>query len=336
MHSLPEAAALATGGTTSDEAPSLAVSTRALALPYLVVPFAWLVVAADKLVLQGTVTKFAPRMPDALPFFTLIFNAPHIVASFVSLADVGYLRHYRRLFAATLGGLIVFTLLAERLWGAGALGLAAALATTFHLAAQQLGIAAMQLRAGGRLTLAWKWLSLGSGMSSMLLVVDGSGLLGRAGFWLAALSLSGVVVALPLAFVLHARATNASARRYLWANQALFATMSVTALFGYPILSWLTIRVVHDLTAFYVYSVHDSNRNRTDAPNLVFRELRRLRLSPRVGGPLLALALAFLLERVAPPRVTLFAAYWLSGLHYVLETFIWRGPSLHRRHTPFR
>lgn len=313
-----------------------AVRFRVLLAPYLVVPLALGVVLLDRLALGGELAQRLPRMPDALPLFTVFFNFPHIVASFFPFADRAYLRAYGRRLAITGAVLFALTALVHRVAEAEGIAILASLFTTYHLAAQQLGMAAMQLRVPGGLVRAWKAAMLATGMGAMLVVVDGSVVLGRAKGLLAIGCLAAVVPSLALTTALHRRTTRPEARPYLWANQALFATMAFTAVGGYPLVAWLAIRVVHDLSAFYVYGVHDENRHREGRPNLVHRALGKLGIAPRLGGPLLGVVVAFVLERLVPSRVTMHAVYWLSLLHYELEGVVWKGGTPHRRHTPFR
>ncbi|MCB0360942.1 MAG: hypothetical protein KDD44_14940, partial [Bdellovibrionales bacterium] len=90
-------------------------------------------------------------------------------------------------------------------------------------------------------------------------------------------------------------------------------------------------RVIHDLTAFAFYMVHDANRNAgSRSPNLIYRFLRFSRISPAVLGPLLALGIALPITLQSSQQVGLQIIFVLASTHYLTETVTWRRGTPHR------
>jgi hypothetical protein len=295
---------------------------RLLAL-YAIVPLALAAVAVDLLAAGGALRLVLPAHPDQLVFFTLAFNLPHVVASHLILADAEYLRHYWRHLVGF--GLALAVVTAALSWSAPALlGALALLATLIHIIAQQTGLTGAQLRVGGWTFDAWKWLTVAIGIAVYLLHP-------------ASLAIAAVLL-LPwflLAARLHLRSATAAGRRYLWANQALFTGMLALGALGYPLLALLMPRVVHDLTAFYVYGVHDHNRNRDGARNAFYRAAATLRVPTWIAGPLVAVTLGVVIERLLPRSASLASVYVLSAFHYYFEAIVWRRGTPHREHVVF-
>lgn len=313
--------------------PPAVVRLDRLLWPYAVVPLCLIALAADRLLAHGQLAQRLPRHPDQLLFFTLIFNLPHILVSHLLFFDREYAAAYGKRLALVVAVLLPLTLIAARVslvaWGALVL-----LYTCYHITAQQVGLVGMQLRTSSRLWTAWRWLTLFIGCAGIFGSIDQPvysrlqlGLLTAA--WLAVIPWCGVAVRLARL------APSAQARRYLWANQAMFFGVLLSWALGYPLFAALMPRVVHDLTALYIYGVHDINRNAAQPRNLFHRVLAPLHLPAWLIAPLLALALTYLIERRASPALALAITYWASSLHYYFEGVVWRGPTIHRRSTPF-
>lgn len=299
---------------------------------YAIVPATVALVACDALVLGFAVRSWLPAHPDRLALYTLLFNFPHIVASHLSMLDGAYVRAYWRRALLGLLGLGAITLVCMRL-GDVAVFLFAMCVTHFHIVGQQVGLTFAQLRTGGVWAGAWRWLSQATAGLVLLAVLEPFAWARGPMLLLAtALFVPSTLVTAVLAW----RAPDGRARAYLLSNQAMFLAMLGCAVGGYGALSIVMPRFVHDLSAFYVYVVHDTNHDREGHPNLLFRAASALRLPPAIVGPAVAVALAFVVERLLPELARLHVVYWLSGLHYFMESFVWKSGSPHRESVSFR
>lgn len=310
--------------------PAVVRFDRLLAM-YVVVPVALAIVALDLVVFGGAFRRVLPSHPDQLLFFTIFFNLPHIVASHLTFADAEYLPHYRRRLVAFGLGLLVVTVVMMRV-APLVLAAAATLFTVFHICAQQVGLTGAQLRTNDRAFVAWKWVTIGSGIAAYAFALEGTQPLHRH---FAGLGLLLLVPSLLLAARLHRRSATVAGRRYLWANQAMFTSMIGVGLLGYPMFAALMPRVVHDLTAFYVYGVHDHNRNRDGARNAFFKLAEAVRIPAWVAGPAAAIAIAFVIDRVLSRSHGQQIAYVLAAYHYYFEGVVWKRGSPHREHVAF-
>ena len=63
---------------------------------YAVVPAAIGAALVDGALLGCQLRHALPPLPDHLPYWTLVFNLPHVVASTLLLADREYLAHYHQ------------------------------------------------------------------------------------------------------------------------------------------------------------------------------------------------------------------------------------------------
>jgi hypothetical protein len=302
---------------------------------YLVVPVAFALVLCDLFVFGGRLRRALPHHPDQIAFFTIFFNLPHIVASHLIFADRQYLVHYRRQLLGFSLGLAVVTPILYVL-AQPVLVVAALLYTYFHVLSQQIGLTGAQLRTADRSFVAWKWTMILVGVGGYVCSIEPNvpGQKVRAWFALGALVL--IVPSFFLAARLHRLAKSEGPRRYLWANQAMICGMLVFALIGYPFFAVLMARVVHDLTAFYVYGVHDHNRHAAGIRgNLLYRVSGALGIPTFVLGPVVAIGIAFVVMRLLPTMASLWTVYVLSAFHYYLEGVVWKRGTPHRAHASF-
>ena len=81
-----------------------AVSQRMLLALYAVIPITLLIAAVDTWALNGYLLQnYLPSNPASLLLWAIIFNFPHIISSFITLADDEYIPYYRRRFALSGG-----------------------------------------------------------------------------------------------------------------------------------------------------------------------------------------------------------------------------------------
>jgi hypothetical protein len=147
-------------------------------------------------------------------------------------------------------------------------------------------------------------------------------------------ALSAVLVFLGV--YVHRQSRTRIGRWYMWANVAMLGSIFWVNELGYTLFVIFIPRIIHDITAFSVYITHDTNRNRGEPRNAVYRVARFTRLPPLVLLPLLSIGIAYVLtinERYALAAIVIST---ITFLHYYFEGFIWRGPNPHRQHCSFR
>jgi hypothetical protein len=314
-------------------------SPRFLLSLYAVIPLALAAIAVDALLLGHRLRDSLPSSPEKLQFFTVFFVLPHIVASFVLYADSDYLRRYRTRLSVGLVAVTAAVFLGTLLVGIMNVYYAYAVATVYHVLAQQLGITRAMVQRTGRSYSAWKWTALTFGIVVYVDLIAPEllpELLGWPRTGVAALSTALFCVTAALVLQVARRASSARGRHYAWATQALLGAMGLSSLAGYPFFVLLMPRVIHDATAFAFYVPHDVNRNRSTRHNRVYRALSFLPLPVAAIGPLLAIAVAFPLQQWSAASLLGYqTVICLALMHYFVESFGWRRDSEARRSIRF-
>ncbi len=311
------------------EPPTAAIPRRLLAAFYLVVPLAIGGALLDGLVLGGSMRAGLPLVPDELPYWTLLFNVPHVVASVLLLADREYLVYYRWHIAGALGGVAALTLLHASASMNVTMWIAAAI-LSYHLVGQQVGIAKMLGGCTSSLMTAWK------GIGAALLLLATASQLDvmhlPEGFVLDEHQL-GALLCLPLLYLglrVWQKSKPGLGRLYVLGNQLMFLAFVPLAQTGYFFMAAVMIRVVHDLTAFSFYIVHDRNRHRTEDKNSLYRVFSVTRLPHWALLLGVSIGLGHLLTRIEPSEL-MHPVAMISMFHYCMEAMTWRRTGLHRR-----
>jgi len=324
-----------------------AVDCRWLLALYALIPVSLLLVTVDALGLDGTMLRqHLPAAPEQWAFWTVIFGLPHIVASLLTMADREYLNHYQR---KLLPPLVVFTAIAcagqfgPQPFSYQALFVFLAFYTIYHVLAQQLGLTLMMMGTPPSRTFKlWKWLAVFTGFAIYINVYGktrlGEVMLGPVSVYQAmtyiAVALCAAVIV--LAFRISADARHRIGKWYLWGNVALLSSALIINETGYTLFVILIPRVIHDVTAYIIYVTHDSNRNKARPVNLMYRLTRFSRLPPLLLLPVVSVLIAYALTAHQHVPLVNIAVLTISFLHYYYESFIWRGPSPHRKHVAFK
>jgi hypothetical protein len=293
-----------------------------LAALYLLVPICALILALDELAWHGALRKMLPPTPNALVGFTAVFVLPHIFASLFTFADREYLAAYRS--RLSWGVPVILALTAGLFWIGGPLpGVVFWATTLWHVLAQQTGIARVFVKSPGPLVSVWGW--------SLVVAFTGGGI---GLFWQPAMLPSMVLLGVStlLCMPVALRTKTRIGFFYIWGTQSMAVLTAVAAVVGHPFLAILLPRVVHDVTAFLFYVVHDHNRNRETKHNFVLRSFTFTRLPVFVLALLVPLSvnLAFQLSTAGLQSVVIA----LSFFHYFTESFMWKRHALHRRQVP--
>ena len=293
------------------------VNSRLLLGLYIVVPGCLLFVLIDKLFLNGVLLDdHLPLKPSDWAFWTIVFNFPHIISSFITLADKEYISFYKKQFSkglAVITGsvIVVFVILpilipdyANYIFAAF-FGLFATF-TMYHVLSQQFGIGMMLMKVPpSKLYEYWRWsATIASTMTYALVFgrdvvferdsVMAINLVGFDAFFIVKIFTSLFVIA---ACYFGYKLTKDSKRKlgtwYVYSNLLMLVSTYLFLLMGYTIFVIAIPRFIHDVTAFIVYCTHDQNRNtRKIKPNYFYRLLAFLPLPSLIICPLLAITLA--------------------------------------------
>ena len=324
----------------------LSVSGKLLAALYLIIPVCASIVLLDILLFNRALMRILPSTPDQWLLWTVVFNTPHILASFFSFADKEYYRFYKprvlRALAIFSVAVVLFTLIAPavlpdalaRLAMIGFSGYVIAY-TMYHVLSQQLGVALSMMKVRpGKLygPLRWSATLAGTFMYTLAVVDDELSFVGvRFGPIFEMLAAVCVAASCVLGHRLAKDSKHRQGTLYLYSNLVMLVTVFAFWELGYGVFVLVVPRFVHDITAFYIYAVHDHNRNLQTKNNYIYRSMSFL--SPLVVCPLLAIVLSTVLEQYAWFVTPLLI---ITLLHYYTEGFIWRGDTLHRRQVAFQ
>jgi hypothetical protein len=354
-HSSQGASGPPSAANDSRAASRLTISARFLLGIYAIVPLCLLIMAADYLFTGGYIRSRLPNSPDTFLFGPLLFGTPHIIASSVILAtNVAYLRAYwLRLLLFTVGILLFFgggnavipyvcSVLGVEI-GAYEVFLAVVGGwTVLHVIKQQTGLGKGLCRYSGFVYEAWGWTLVAFG--SIIYFAFYHGFSPDIAVWIHRLLWVLAAVALALTVYCHTRIPTAMGRLYLWGNALMVLQGGLFYTQGYSFLAILAPRLVHDVTAFAFYVVHDVNRHRTMPQNLLYGLVSKLGLGIVWVCPVVAVLLTFLIGRYMDPLVDFVVGHdlpyrpsflivgYLALLHYYTEAFTWRKGSPYRQY----
>lgn len=327
----------------------LAISARFLLGIYAIVPFCLIVMLIDRFFWSESLFRTLPTSPENIFYFQLAFGTPHIVASSVLLAANGnYLRHYWL-------RLVLFTLFLMLFFGVGSLYIpyevflaVVGAATVLHVIKQQVGIGKGLCRLSSWVYDAWGYTLIVFGSILYYCVYSDFTFSPETTAWVHRVLWGLAGLAFVLTLICHAMITTTMGRLYLWANAVMALQAGLFYAEGYSFLAILGPRLVHDVTAFTFYIVHDINRHGTGSRNILYRYASKLGLGVCWVCPVLAVLLTWLISRYADPvanvLVTPVLGYsipygasfvvigYLGMMHYFTEAFTWKHGSPYREH----
>jgi len=321
------------------------VTFQALLAPYFFIPATLVIVLTDRYAFHGALRRMLPSSPERLRLYLILLVFPHIVASALSFMDREYLQFYRPKLLQGLGVALALGVLLPW-WGSPSLVFAVYIGyTTYHNMAQQVGVAMFMT---GKPTVwfkAWKWCmivttmivfylalanmrqhwpSLHLGPWGVLSLPQGMHRVMTAGLWAAPV----------LTLIVGLRAKTRIGAVYLWANCLMVLFTAFYFRSGYYCFAIALTRVVHDLTGFFFYVVHDANRNNDTIRNVVYSLFRSTGMPIYVLSPVLAIVLANSLVQFQAHALIAKFLISLGYFHYYTEGFMWKRDALHRRYVP--
>jgi hypothetical protein len=304
---------------------------------YMIAPIALAAAIIDVCLFDGSLRSRLPHSPDQLLIFAAFFNLPHIVASSVSFVDTVYLKHYRARILFPVFVLLAMLAICPSIFENLLFLAVVYFWTVIHVVGQQFGMIRLMARSPGKYLDLWKWIAVALGAPIYFGTYVSLRTIGYsdASVWRVSLLASWALL-VPFAWLgckVYAHIDTKMGKQAVLANASMIASTLVLYSLGYSFFLILIPRVVHDLSAFSFYIVHDLNRNRATAPNLIYRAFTSVGIPMWMLSPSVAMALAF-------PITYLFlhGVAWafrvnvvLTLFHYYTDGFVWKNGSPQRR-----
>ena len=304
---------------------------KALLNFYWVIPMSWIVVLIDNFVLNKTFQQTLPKSPDEIFIFSMIFTTPHVLASSFSFFDIAYIKYYKKQLRAPLLFIIAVAIILPNIIGFTLFAGLFIVLTIIHTVGQQFGMSLMLTKANNINFQLWKWSGLAIAIPIYLdIAFDLSSrfLLGNIMFYL---SLFLFIPFTTFTILYTAKCKQSIGYIAIWLNYLLVLNSCFLYYIKYTFFTFLTLRIIHDCSAFAFYMVHDQNRNAQQFNNFLYRPLSRLGVPILILCPLFAITLSYLYNQNR-------GVYWLEILivilslfHYYTDSFTWKNGSLHRQ-----
>lgn len=311
------------------------ISRRFLLSLYLTVPLSVLLVAADVLFLKGWVKRHVPFIPEQLAGYTVLFNAPHLVASELTFFDRDYLGYYRKQLLLGVPVSIGIVMLVVHFCTVAQMQMVNVALVNYHLMAQQIGLSRPMTESRGPWLDALKWMAVVVYIAAFapVFLPTTSGQPFIPLVWNCTL-----LLLIPMAYALsevYRSSRTTIGKFYVLGNALMLAAMIPAAKLGYFFFLILVPRVVHDFTAYSFYVTHDLNRNRELPHNLIYRCVRGTGVPVAVLFPVLSIVLAYALSHALDGRGLALFIGPIALFHYFIEGVIWKGSAPHRRSIAF-
>ncbi len=323
----------------------LTIDIRLLAGVYSIIPLSLLLIAYDFFLLdQYLLNNILANSPENWLIWTVFFGIPHIVASLITLADQEYIDHYnKRLFIPiiiiSLGMCIV-----PLVFGKTIALFIYAIYTMYHVLAQQFGLALTFIKQKpNHLFLLWKWFSVIAATGLYYVAYEKHYLQDKVLF---SVPLGDVIngimaililIATSIAWKIYHRTQLRMMQVesiYFWSNVVMVITAYFCAINNYIFLLIAIPRIIHDVTAYIIYSVHDQNRNKDKPVNYFYKLLSFTKIPPLALCPIISIVMAYAILNINP-WVGFVSFYLLALFHYHFEAFMWKKGSPHREHIRF-
>lgn len=307
----------------------ISLSKKILLYPYYV-SFLFLVVAIiDTFFFSGTVKKILPKDLSSVIIYYALFEFPHILASFFMLGDKEYRVSFKKiltrnvyLLMACAFFVILFNL---ELFFILYIGY-----TLYHAVRQQFGIAKMYRLSPSRFLTVLQYIFISTGMTALL------GMTIPIPKIIYEICLFIVVISI-VTYFLYEKENKKNI--YLTMYVLSFAASGILYGTGYLFFGLLSMRVVHDITAFMFYSTHGYNR-KLEAYNFIYSSFLTKKINPLYLTPILAISINLILLyivhmtlNVVMIQIVLLSIYLGGGMvHYNMEGSIWKNGSIARRY----
>ncbi len=310
-----------------------AISTQGLLSVYIVIPIITLIILSDHYLFEGTLRKLLPRQPEQLLWYTLLFNGPHFFASFFTFADKEYLSYYKEKLKYGIPVIVILAFLLPYL----SLDVAVVylvLYTMYHNVTQQTGVTSIVMKYRGPMLTTWRYFNIVLALVLYLLVYPSpvSSLIRSYSTVIVPILLVG---SFTLTYLITRKSRTTEGKYYAWGTAMIGGVGTLALALGYPFFVATTLRIVHDLTAFIFYIIHDLNRNKDTMHNLIYRYVLPRRSLFVIGIPLFGVLLTYIAQGGTSSMVIQAFAI-IAVTHFYIEGFMWKNGTPHRAQLTFQ
>jgi hypothetical protein len=298
---------------------------------FLVIPFVLAVGLWDHFFNNSGLLPYLGISTIFLPLYVLVFETPHIIASFIGFVDKEYVRHYRR--HLVLGIPLMAISFLCLVWFNFTIAVSVYLAvTTYHVIRQQTGIALMFGILKSKWHSYWSWFLVINATIVYASLMLPDIIIGLIPSFIFILVVTTLVLMLVCSGGLIHQTDSRQGIWYIILTMAMVATGYLMLWFGYIFLAVFVVRFVHDITAFLFYITHEVNRNKEQIKNSLYKVVPLMPFSLIIIVPLFAIFIGLLLRESIPGVENTFVVLMLFGFtHYYLESIMWKSSSPHRQ-----
>ena len=309
------------------------LSKKVLLYPYYPAFLFLFIALCDTFFFNTSIQKILPKDIEQVFIYYALFELPHIIASLFIFGDKEYRTEYRPILYKNI--FIVLPLIAlSVVYIPKYFYIVYICYTLYHFTHQQFGIAKLYGIKKSRYISFLKYL---------FIIVGSLGVISTPGLLLPEILQTSILVTLLSVSVYFI--VEKHNRKNIYLTLYILAFMSASFLFGfgYTFLALLSMRMVHDITAFMFYSSHNYNRKEdkeSQSTNPIFSSKATRSIHPYILTPLLAISINLLYVYLVHASSLYFVAHtlFLSGyfflgfLHYNLEGSLWKRDSLARNY----
>lgn len=296
---------------------------------YLVLPISFLLVMSDIFFFDRYLQGFLPNTPNKFFVFTLFFVLPHIVASLLTFGEKEYLIHYKKGLTNSLIFSLIVTLIFVYITPKQAYLAIFGIITLFHVIGQQFGLNSGFANVRGKTFLWWKYIGFTSAMFSSVLLYFPKNAGTNLFYSFIVLNVFFLFAFGFLSYKCIKLSQNDFGKRYFVANFLLLFFTFIFVILDYPFFAILGPRFVHDTTAFSFYLVHNYNRSQS-SKNKILNPIRKFNVS------ILFTFLSAMLIALLVNDLNYFGLItFLTIMHYCVESFMWKGKTLHKEFIKF-
>ena len=306
-------------------------------------PIGGLIALIDTLFLGGIVQKAMDIPINQILFLTAVLTFPHIIASLMGFADREYLSFYKKPLLKGIAISLGIAFGCKLLIDGPTILVIVALYSIYHNIMQQFGIAAMMLKRKQTKTYTFmKWmLVIPSGLAFMLIMlpfIPEIADLQQPFMQIVAITL-GIATLLAVGYYFQIRKEPdipTIGLQYFIGNIIWMHISYMLIIYDYGLMAILLSRIIHDFTAYWIYMIHDQNRNGKDAHNILYILPKKLGLKPFYMHVPIAIIISTCLisfQSHVDFMAVLISAFNL--MHYYIEGHTWKRGTIHRQHAPF-
>ncbi len=320
------------------EESTISINPKVLLAIYAVMPLSLICKAIDSLIFNGHVQQALPVDPRVYVWFVLLFMVPHIIASFFSFADKEYFDYYRSRLLRGAQIAVILGIFLPAFAGATILPILAFVTyTMIHVFMQQSGVSKSLMRNAAPYHVYWQWLgiAIATVIYAYLLIPMTwlQNVINNSNVFMVVLVIVLIIYNL-LALNIVKQSRTRLGKIYFLGTHFIPILGIFYIVVGYPIITLVIPRIIHDLTAYTFYITHDNNRFVKSHSNIIYRATAKLKLPVFVASPFVSILLAFTIAKLNSATLTIILTC-VFFLHYYTESMIWKKDTLHRMQIKF-